>query len=64
LQGLIPRVSAAASVYVQKPDELSLLLGPLLRDGDIVVTQGAGSVGALARQLAADGLMGDSGHSE
>ncbi len=51
-------------VYVQKPDELSLLLGPLLRDGDIVVTQGAGSVGALARQLAADGLMGDSGHSE
>ncbi len=43
-------------VYVQKPDELSLLLGPLLRGGDIVVTQGAGSVGALARQLATKGL--------
>jgi UDP-N-acetylmuramate--alanine ligase len=51
-------------VYVQRPDELSLLLGPLLRDGDIVVTQGAGSVGALARQLAADGLMGNSGNAE
>jgi len=46
-------------VYVQKPEELSLLLGSLLRDGDIVVTQGAGSVGALARQLAAEGLTGN-----
>lgn len=43
-------------VYVKKPEELSVLLGSLLQDGDIVVTQGAGSVGALARQLAAYGL--------
>ncbi|MBT8145956.1 MAG: UDP-N-acetylmuramate--L-alanine ligase [Gammaproteobacteria bacterium] len=45
-------------VYVQKLEELPLLLGSLLQDGDIVVTQGAGSVGALASQLATDGLGG------
>lgn len=45
-------------VYVQKLEELPLLLGSLLQDGDIVVTQGAGSVGALARQLATEGLAG------
>ena len=43
-------------VYVKKTEELSVLLGSLLQDGDIVVTQGAGSVGALARQLASNGL--------
>ena len=43
-------------VYVQKPEELSVLIGSLAQDGDIVVTQGAGSVGGLARQLAADGF--------
>ena len=48
-------------VYVQKTEELPLLLDSLARDGDIVVTQGAGSVGALARQLATDGLTSAAG---
>ncbi|MCB1671561.1 MAG: UDP-N-acetylmuramate--L-alanine ligase [Gammaproteobacteria bacterium] len=46
-------------VYLQKPEELPALLSTLLRDGDIVITQGAGSVGALAKQLAEDGLNDD-----
>ena len=45
-------------VYVQKPEEVSVLLGALVQDGDIVVTQGAGSVGGLARQLASKGFAG------
>ena len=49
-------------VYVQKTEELSLLLGSVLQDGDIVVTQGAGSVGALASQLATEGLTSTAGN--
>ncbi len=43
-------------VYVQQPGDLTLLLKSLLRDGDIVITQGAGSVGAIAKQLAEQGF--------
>ncbi|MEZ5491386.1 MAG: UDP-N-acetylmuramate--L-alanine ligase [Gammaproteobacteria bacterium] len=43
-------------VYVQRQEELPNLLATLLRDGDIVVTQGAGSVGALAKQLEEEGF--------
>ncbi len=43
-------------VLVKKPEELKQILNDVLRDGDILVTQGAGSIGALCKQLAAEGL--------
>ena len=43
-------------LFVPKPAELQRLLQGLLRDGDILVTQGAGSVGLLARELAKQGF--------
>jgi len=39
-------------VYVASPDELSEVLADILAPGDLVMTQGAGNIGALARQLA------------
>jgi UDP-N-acetylmuramate--alanine ligase len=43
-------------VYVQHHEDLPTLLKNILRNGDIVVTQGAGSVGAIAKQLADQGF--------
>jgi UDP-N-acetylmuramate--alanine ligase len=43
-------------VYVQKPEDVQDILRDLLEDGDIVLTQGAGSVGTLAKQLAGEGF--------
>ena len=39
-------------VYVDDPAKLAGLLDTILRDGDLLVTQGAGNVGAIARELA------------
>lgn len=39
-------------IFVSGPDELPGVLADVLADQDLVLTQGAGSVGALARQLA------------
>lgn len=39
-------------VYVAHPDELSEVLADIVAPGDLVLTQGAGNIGALARQLA------------
>ena len=44
-------------VYVQDDEDIRKVLTEVLRDGDIVITQGAGSVGALAKQLAEQGLI-------
>ena len=44
-------------VYVKDEDEVRSVLNDLIRAGDIVITQGAGSVGALARMLATKGFM-------
>lgn len=44
-------------IYLQNTDELKGLLQTILKNDDIVVTQGAGSVGALAKQLAEGGLV-------
>ena len=46
-------------LLVKKPEELKHMLNELLQDGDILVTQGAGSVGNLCKQLAAEGLGND-----
>jgi UDP-N-acetylmuramate--alanine ligase len=43
-------------VLVKKPEELKKILREVLQDGDILVTQGAGSIGALCKQLAAEGI--------
>ncbi|MCB1649050.1 MAG: UDP-N-acetylmuramate--L-alanine ligase [Gammaproteobacteria bacterium] len=43
-------------IYVQDDEDIRKVLTGILRDGDIVVTQGAGSVGALAKQLGEQGL--------
>jgi len=44
-------------VYVQDEADIRSVLTEVLRDGDIVITQGAGSVGALAKQLGEQGLI-------
>ncbi|AJD47386.1 UDP-N-acetylmuramate--L-alanine ligase [Isoalcanivorax pacificus W11-5] len=46
-------------VFVDDPAKLPALLEKLLQDGDLLVTQGAGNVGTIARQLAAGGVRHD-----
>ena len=43
-------------VLVKKPEELKQILRKILRDGDILVTQGAGNIGMLSHLLADEGL--------
>ncbi|MFC4656101.1 MULTISPECIES: UDP-N-acetylmuramate--L-alanine ligase [Rheinheimera] len=40
-------------IYVAGPADLPAALADVLQDGDVVLTQGAGNIGALAKQLAA-----------
>ncbi len=40
-------------IYVAGPAELAPSLGGVLQDGDVVLTQGAGNIGVLVKQLAA-----------
>ncbi len=44
-------------IYVGDTAQLSEILEAQLQDGDMVLTQGAGNIGAIARQLAADPLF-------
>ncbi|NKB34176.1 MAG: UDP-N-acetylmuramate--L-alanine ligase [Pseudomonadales bacterium] len=44
-------------VYVQKEAQVHEVLKGLIKGGDIVLTQGAGSVGALAKEIAQKGLI-------
>ena len=39
-------------VFVARLEELAAALGGVLRDGDVIVTMGAGHIGAIAQQLA------------
>ena len=43
-------------IYVQKEADIHDVLQGLVRAGDVVLTQGAGSVGALAKEIAQKGL--------
>lgn len=43
-------------VLVKKPEDLKRILNEVLQDGDILVTQGAGNIGVLCKQLAEQGL--------
>ena len=38
-------------IFVAKPEDAPAVLADILEDGDLVLTQGAGNVGALARKL-------------
>ena len=42
---------ALEPVFVDSPEHAFASLKPLLRDGDVLLTQGAGNIGALAQQL-------------
>ncbi|MCH8538810.1 MAG: UDP-N-acetylmuramate--L-alanine ligase, partial [Alkalimonas sp.] len=39
-------------IYVAPPQELGAVLADVLQDGDVLLTQGAGNIGALAKALA------------
>jgi UDP-N-acetylmuramate--alanine ligase len=41
---------------VKEVSEVQEILSDLVRPGDIILTQGAGSVGSLAKQLAKSGF--------
>jgi UDP-N-acetylmuramate--alanine ligase len=43
-------------IFVEKPEQVAEALKGVVRDGDIVLTQGAGNIGAMAADLAASGL--------
>ncbi|WP_333607250.1 UDP-N-acetylmuramate--L-alanine ligase [Arsukibacterium sp.] len=43
-------------IYVAQPAELAGCLADVLQDGDVVLTQGAGNIGSLVKQLAAMSL--------
>ena len=44
-------------VYVSDVDMLPVLLAAQLQDGDMIITQGAGNIGAIARSLASHDLV-------
>lgn len=47
-------------IFVNGPDEVPTVLKDILKDGDVILTQGAGSVGALAHSLPNSlGVKGD-----
>lgn len=46
-------------VFVAKNVDLASALGNVLQDGDVLLMQGAGNIGALAAHLAATQLVGD-----
>ncbi|MHB1947502.1 MAG: UDP-N-acetylmuramate--L-alanine ligase [Gammaproteobacteria bacterium] len=43
-------------IFVEQHQKLAVTLQEILRDGDVLLMQGAGNIGALASQLAATGL--------
>lgn len=57
LCGSIRQRGKVDPIFVQGDEEVRLVLQDILRDGDIVITQGAGSVGALARKLGTEGFI-------
>lgn len=59
LCGSIRQRGKVDPIYIEDESEVRQVLGDVLRDGDIVITQGAGSVGALARHLGQEGFLDD-----
>ncbi|KXS50712.1 MAG: UDP-N-acetylmuramate:L-alanine ligase [Marinobacter sp. T13-3] len=44
-------------VFVEKNDNIESVLSNVLRDGDLLITQGAGDIGGVAARLAAAGVV-------
>jgi UDP-N-acetylmuramate--alanine ligase len=59
LAGSIRQRGQVDPIFVEHKDELPRLLAHVLRDGDILITQGAGDVGGIAISLAASRLRLD-----
>ena len=59
LCGSVRRQGKVDPIHVAEDARLREILTGLLRPGDIVLTQGAGNVGALARELADKGFSAD-----
>ncbi|WP_163560230.1 UDP-N-acetylmuramate--L-alanine ligase [Halomonas sp. NO4] len=59
LAGSIRQRGEVDPLFVQDKAELPALLTRVLRDGDILITQGAGDVGGIAQRLAESGLKLD-----
>ena len=55
VQAIIAK-GAANTVFVEQHQQLATVLQDVLRDGDILLMQGAGNIGALAAHLAATQL--------
>lgn len=51
-------------IYVSEHDQLAELLATQLQDGDMVITQGAGNIGALAKQIAQHPLLNRGGKTD
>ncbi|QYJ89629.1 UDP-N-acetylmuramate--L-alanine ligase [Shewanella halotolerans] len=47
-------------IFVAEPEQLQTILPGVLQGGDLLLTQGAGNIGALSRQLADAGLQFES----
>ncbi|MFC4259367.1 UDP-N-acetylmuramate--L-alanine ligase [Marinobacter lacisalsi] len=45
-------------VFVEDASDLESLLGNILQEGDLLMTQGAGDIGGVAAKLAANGVIG------
>ncbi|MDB2384368.1 UDP-N-acetylmuramate--L-alanine ligase, partial [Endozoicomonas sp.] len=43
-------------IYVGSPDDIGHILSAVLKEGDLLLTQGAGDIGALAVKLGESGL--------
>jgi UDP-N-acetylmuramate--alanine ligase len=46
-------------VFVESIEDVPVILRDLALDGDVVITQGAGTVGRLAQELSQHGLPGE-----
>ncbi|KIO37718.1 UDP-N-acetylmuramate--L-alanine ligase [Shewanella sp. cp20] len=47
-------------IFVAEPEQLQTILPGVLQEGDLLLTQGAGNIGAVSRQLADAGLQFES----
>ena len=51
-------------IYVSDHEQLAELLANQMQDGDMVITQGAGNIGALARSLVTSAELNKGGDDE
>ena len=62
LSGSIRSRGQVDPVFVEDNEKIAELLVNVMRPGDVVLTQGAGNVGAIAATLAANGLTDNKGN--